>query len=75
MNDVLSEPRVRQAIQVLEDEKRRLAANLVMALTPSGQGPAPADIHEAVAAFRSGSDQLEAAREGLKGFIPFDTTI
>lgn len=75
MNDVLCERRIREAIDVLGEEKRRLAAHLVMALTPKDRDPSSAEIHEAVRVFREGSDHLETARSDLKKMVPFDTTI
>ena len=75
MDDLLSEPRIRQAVKVLENEKRRLAGNLIMSLTPGDQNPSPTEIHEAVATFRAGADHLDAARTGLNQLIPYNVRI
>ena len=67
---VRDEARVRRAIEVLESERRRLAADLVMALTPADGGPAPDAIHQAASVYCQSKSLLCEAEQGLRLLLP-----
>lgn len=70
-SDVIGdEARVRQAAKVLSDEKDRLAADLVMSLTPIDGEPSPDDIHQAAAMYCERIALLNDAQAGLRRYIP-----
>ena len=66
---VCDEARVRAALAVIDEEKRRLASELVMALTPTCGSPTPEVIHQAAAAYCEQTRLVDTAREGLHQHI------
>ena len=69
------EPRIRQALNVLEDERHCLAAHLIMALTPASGDPASEQIQAATIQYCERVRLVREAEKDLIALIPFRADI